>query len=103
MVRRIEKPIIIIAPKGREKETVTRLSRIGYDNIIGYLCCEISEWRKRGFATSSVSCISANSNELLKKKTVFIDVRRKDEYQINHIANSIHIPLKEIYNNTKKL
>jgi len=103
LVRRIEKPIIIITPKGREKETVTRLSRIGYDNIIGYLCCEISEWRKRGFATSSVSCISANSNELLKKKTVFIDVRRKDEYQINHIANSIHIPLKEIYNNTKKL
>ena len=42
----IKKPIILLAPQGREEEAITRLSRVGFDNIKGYLEGGIKSWIK---------------------------------------------------------
>jgi hypothetical protein len=33
----VKQPILIICEEGQEEETVTRLSRVGFDNLIGHL------------------------------------------------------------------
>jgi glyoxylase-like metal-dependent hydrolase (beta-lactamase superfamily II)/rhodanese-related sulfurtransferase len=98
LIKDMNQPIILIAPKGREKEAITRLSRIGYDNVLGYLEDGVYNWKEKGYKTESILCITANSEELLNSDTLFIDVRRDGEYNEDHTVNATHISLQEIYN-----
>ena len=54
-------------PEGREEETVTRLSRVGFDNTLGYLKGGINVWRKDG-KSDSVEEVDANEFEKLIKE-----------------------------------
>ena len=90
-------PILLITPEGREEETITRLSRVGFDNTLGYLEGGINAWIKRGKAIEQIENISAYE---LKKKfengaTIF-DVRKKSEYDTIHIPDVTLVPLDEI-------
>ena len=55
-------------PEGREEETVTRLSRVGFDNTLGYLKGGINVWRKDGKSIDSVEEVDANEFEKLIKE-----------------------------------
>jgi len=55
----LQQPIIFICPEGREEEVVTRLSRVGYDNTLGYLEGGIEAWRNSGRETESIESIPA--------------------------------------------
>src|SRR5690606_23610422 len=44
LITDINQPIVLVTPEGREKETITRLSRVGYDNTLGYLAGGIDSW-----------------------------------------------------------
>jgi len=103
LIKEINQPIILIAPEGREKEAIVRLSRIGYDTILGYLDGELSQWKENAFKTESVPCVTAASQKLLDEEISFIDVRRADEYKENHVSNAIHVSLQEIHEKAKGL
>ncbi len=71
----------------------TYLQRLGYDNIGGYLCPNISAWRNKGRPTDSLFPLTAVSlkQKLDKKELSLIDVREQGEWDRGHIAGAKHI------------
>ena len=101
IIKDIHRPIILIVEKGKEKETITRLARVGCDNCLGYLEGGISTWEKSGNPTSNLESISANNFvETLKlNKINILDVRKESEFETQHIEGSINSPLSRILEN----
>jgi len=97
MIADVKQPILLIAPKGREEETITRLSRVGFDNTLGYLNGGIEAWVKAGKETDNMHSISA---EILKAKisenAPVFDVRKDGEFETAHIPNATHTSLEFI-------
>ena len=91
----VSQPILLITPEGREEETVTRLSRVGFDNTLGYLKGGINVWRKDGKSIDSVEEVDANEFEKLikEKKQLIFDVRKNSEYNSEHVVNAKNTPL----------
>ena len=91
----VEQPILLVAPEGREEETVTRLARVGFDNALGYLNGSFEAWKKAGKATDSVEGIDTTKLKTLSEKenlTVF-DVRKPGEYLSEHLPDAKNTPL----------
>jgi glyoxylase-like metal-dependent hydrolase (beta-lactamase superfamily II)/rhodanese-related sulfurtransferase len=96
----INTSIIIIASEGREKEAVTRLSRVGYDNTIGFLKGGIKAWSEAGEKTENVESISCNTfSQKLKENTNVLDVRKETEHFSEHIdhENVLNFPLGNLF------
>jgi hydroxyacylglutathione hydrolase len=91
----VTQPILFLAPKGREEEVVTRLSRIGFDNVLGYLEGGFKAWKDAGLETDSVSSISADTfaKRYEENKNYVFDVRRHGEFVAEHINLAKHTPL----------
>lgn len=91
----LEQPIIYIADEGREEEIVTRLSRVGYDNTLGYLDGGLEAWKKAGKEIDMVKSIPAKEfAALYQKDTVkVLDVRKPSEYQAEHVDGAENLPL----------
>ena len=91
LITDINQPIIIVTEKGREEEVVTRLSRVGYDNTLGYLEGGMEAWQTAGKEIDQVTSISAeefaqryktNPNLIIK------DVRKQSEFEAEHLENA---------------
>ena len=98
LITDIKQPLILVTPEGREEETIIRLSRVGYDNTLGYLKDGIQSWIDAGLETDTIQRITATELETLMnngKKSV-IDVRKPGEYDSAHIENVPNIPLDYI-------
>jgi len=101
LIENINQPIILIAPEGREEETITRLSRIGYDNVLGYIEGGIRAWNNEGLNVNELLTLNANDIELLDDECSFFDVRKIGEYDENCVKNAEHFPLDHIYLSAK--
>lgn len=100
------KKILLITPEGKEVETLTRLSRVGFDNCLGFLSGGINEWENQGNPIASVETIkSKDFVDILKlNKINILDVRSKSEFDNKHIEGAINFPLNslhEVYNEIK--
>ena len=92
----VKQPILFIAPKGREIETITRLARVGFDNTLGFLSGGISSWKSAGKETDSIQIIEALSlKEKIDFKTTIVDVRKKSEFKSGHIKNSFKYSFRQ--------
>jgi len=91
----VTQPIILVTPEGREEETITRLSRVGFDHTIGYLKGGFNAWKKATKEYDTITSISASQfKSILSSKEVAIyDVRKEGEYTSEHIENAHHTPL----------
>jgi glyoxylase-like metal-dependent hydrolase (beta-lactamase superfamily II)/rhodanese-related sulfurtransferase len=98
LIANVKQPIILVTENGMEEETVTRLSRVGFDTIIGHLEGGFEAWQKAGFETDAVNRISAEqfANEADIKKDKIIDVRKETEYEAEHIEDAYSKPLAYI-------
>ena len=105
LIKDVHRPILLIVEKGMEEEAITRLSRVGCDNCIGYLEGGIKTWEKSGNPTASLESISANEFvETLKlNKINILDVRKVSEFETQHIEGSINCPLGEIQENISEI
>ena len=94
----INTPILLVVPNGREEEVITRLSRVGFDHILGYLKGGIENWTSKEKVTSSIDSSKASVLKDLenKSKHLILDVRSHDEHQNESISGSLNIPLKSI-------
>jgi hydroxyacylglutathione hydrolase len=90
--------ILLVTNSGREDEAIIRLARVGYDFCIGYLEGGIEAWKNAGFETDKIESISATIlAEKYKNKAInILDVRKKSEFESEHIINAINIPLDQI-------
>lgn len=91
----LQQPIVFLAEEGREEEIVTRLSRVGYDNTLGYLKGGITAWNDIGKETDSVTSIPAEDFAELSKgfKLNVLDVRKQSEWEAEHVEGSQNFPL----------
>lgn len=98
MIKDVTQPIIVVADPGREEEVVTRLSRVGFDNVLGYLEGGIETWAKAGKELDKVNRISCEqmAEKINCETDTIIDVRKEGEYQIRHVANAQFKTLSEI-------
>lgn len=96
----VNHPILIIVDEGREEEVVTRLARVGYDNALGYLKGGVKSWLQAGKEIDSIESISAKefAKRFQEQKPIVIDVRKPGEFESEHIADALNIPLDYLNN-----
>ena len=99
----VSKKLILIAPKGREKEAIIRLSRVGFDNVIGYLEGGINSWIKNGGIINKVLNESASKFSTIDNNKDILDVRSKNEHKSESLLNSINIPLIDLSKSIDKV
>ncbi len=95
LVGDVNQPLLIIAPEGREEETITRLSRVGFDQTLGYLKGGFDAWKISGKEYDMISGVTAGDLEKLAKeeKVLVFDVRKENEFISEHIASAQNTPL----------
>ena len=104
LIKDINQKIIIVCPEGREEEVVTRLSRVGYDNAIGYLKGSFLSWEKTGRKTDTIIQETATMLEEKNKKEInILDVRKQTEYNVEHIESAKNKPLDNLFNHYNEL
>lgn len=97
MIVDIKQKILLVTDEGREEETIIRLSRVGYDHAIGYLEGGFDAWKNEARETDTVERLTANQlEEQYASNPIIIDVRKKSEYDAEHVANAKNIPLNEL-------
>ncbi len=94
-----DKPIILITPVGMEKETNIRLSRVGFDKMIGYLDGGFETWKNAGEKIDLI--ISVEADELIMDlphdpNLTVVDVRRETEFADGHLPDALNLPLSDM-------
>ena len=104
LISDVKQPILLVVPEGREEETVTRLSRVGFDNTLGYLKGGFEAWKRASKEYDTVTSIPATSfqriiegDETIENIPIF-DVRKETEFESAHIVNSSNTPLDYLNN-----
>ncbi|WP_108424129.1 MBL fold metallo-hydrolase [Flagellimonas amoyensis] len=94
LIADVKQPILLVTPEGREEETVTRLSRVGFDHTLGYLKGGISAWKEAGKEIDTVDSLNAGQLKTLMEKGVPVyDVRKESEYIAEHVEDAHLTPL----------
>lgn len=98
LIKDVKQPILLITELGKEEEAVTRLSRVGFDNVLGHLKGSFDAWKQAGKETDSVNRITAAqfAKEVDVKKDTVVDVRRESEYRAEHVDEAYNKPLDQI-------
>jgi len=105
MITDIKQEILLVTDEGKEEEGLIRLSRVGYDHAIGYLKGGFNTWKKAGKETDMVNRITAKELEATYKHSdvLLVDVRKKSEYDSEHVIDAVNIPLNQINNHLAEL
>lgn len=105
MIPDIKQEILLITDEGREEEVITRLARVGYDFTIGYLKGGFHSWQKSGKETDSILSITAQelAAETKKGTVSLVDVRKKSEFESEHMIDAENLPLDFINDSMSKI
>ena len=100
IIEDVNQKIIIISPKGKEQEAISRLARVGFDNVVGFLDGGFDRWVKSSGEIKKIECISAKEfvNQSKSLRRNIYDVRGVDEFKIGNFPGAKNIPLKKIDN-----
>lgn len=100
----IKQQILIVSDEGREEEIVTRLARVGYDNAIGFLKGGFEAWKTAGKETDSIKSVSVDEfASVIENGANVLDVRKKSEYDSEHIVSAENAPLDFINDNMSQI
>ncbi|MGJ8745542.1 MBL fold metallo-hydrolase [Polaribacter sp.] len=103
LIKDIKQPILLVTPSGREEDTITRLSRVGFDNVLGYLDGSFEAWKKAGKEIDTLSSVSADVLEAkIDENAPVFDVRKPGEYESEHIKVAITTPLDSLNDHISK-
>ncbi|HUH73172.1 MAG TPA: MBL fold metallo-hydrolase [Chitinophagales bacterium] len=94
----VKQPILLVTEVGREEEVVTRLSRVGFDNVLGYLEGGFDSWKAAGKEIDTVKRISSEefASQVKIGESMVIDVRKESEYEAEHVEEAYSKPLAYI-------
>ncbi len=98
LIADIKQPILLVTPEGKEEETITRLSRVGFDGTIGYLAGSFESWLKAKKEFDTITSLSAEVtiDSINKDEMPVFDVRKEGEFQSEHLMNANHAPLSTL-------
>ncbi len=104
LITDIKQPILLIAEPNTEDEAVTRLARVGYDNVVGYLKDGFQNWVDAEKDFDEIVSVSPEEFVELVDETELkvLDVRKPGEYETSHVEDSISAPL-DFINESMKL
>ena len=91
----IKQEILVVADPGMEEEVLTRLSRVGYDNCIGFLDGGFDAWKSSEKKIDTLPQVTAKELKDISDATV-VDVRKSGEFLSEHIIDAIHVELDSI-------
>lgn len=105
LITDLKQPLILVVPEGQSEEAVTRLSRVGYDNTLGYLEGGITAWKAAGKEVSTLESISAEAfaNKAKSENLNILDVRKDGEYEASHLEDVQHFALDFINENMNQI
>ncbi|MBO6496356.1 MAG: MBL fold metallo-hydrolase [Roseivirga sp.] len=104
LITDLNTPIVFLAEEGKEEEVVVRLSRVGYDNALGFLKGGIKAWRNAGEEVQRVEQVSAEEFvSIFENGANLLDVRKESEFESQHIKGATNFPLDFINTNLKNL
>ena len=94
----ISTPLVLVALTGKEKESIMRLARVGFDNVKGFLNGGFVSWVEKNKPVEIIQSVDPQKfYELLDDNNKeILDVRRSGEFETSHVKNSMHIPLAEL-------
>ena len=94
LIKDTNQPILLVAPEGREEDTITRLSRVGFDNVLGYLEGSFDAWQKAGKEIDTLTSVSVDFlEEKIKENALVFDARKPGEFASEHVEIAVNTPL----------
>ncbi len=98
LIADVKQPLLLVTPVGTEEETVTRLSRVGFDQTIGYLDGGFDAWKSAGMDTEAIGSIEASVLKVRSESEniPIFDVRRKNEFDTEYIMAASNTPLDSL-------
>lgn len=100
LIRDVKQPLLLVTPEGEEEETIIRLSRVGFDHVLGYLEGGFKVWKQAGKAIDRVTSISVETFEDVKQayktRGFIFDVRNESEFSVEHLRDAINTPLSQL-------
>lgn len=97
MIVDVHQPILLVSDPGTEEEVITRLSRVGFDHVLGYLEGGFESWKNSGKEIDTIHRISAQDFAAkFSDDSKVIDVRKESEYDAEHVKNAYRRPLEDI-------
>lgn len=97
MIVDVKQPILLVSDLGTEEEVITRLSRVGFDHVIGFLEGGFKSWENSGREIDTVKRITAEEfADQYKENSIVIDVRKESEYEAEHVNDAYRRPLADI-------
>lgn len=94
-----DQTLMLVCEAGREHEVITRLTRVGYDRVLGYLEGGMDAWNAASFATDTVHRITASelSDRLQKNPALnIVDARKEGEWTAQNLAQAKNIALDDL-------
>ena len=94
-----DKELILVCEAGTEKEAVTRLARVGFSKVIGFLKGGIDAWKAAGETLDLIIDVEADELAMdipFDPNLVVLDVRRTTEFADGHVKNAINLPLNDM-------
>jgi len=101
LIKDLKQEILLITDEGREEEVITRLSRVGFDNTLGYLEGGFDAWKKGKMEIDVIESVTVNEllNRVIPGNVEILDVRKSSEYDSEHIVVAENVPLDYINEN----
>ena len=98
MIVNVKQPILLVTDLGKEEESITRLSRVGFDGVIGHLKGGFQSWIDAKKEIDQVNRISAESfaEQVNINEDTIVDVRKETEFATNHVENALNKPLADL-------
>lgn len=98
MIVDVAQPILLVCEANQVEEAVTRLSRVGFDNVLGHLEGGIDAWQAAGKEVDAIDSVSAAefADRLKKGRAHIIDVRKPGEFASEHVLDAESIPLANL-------
>ena len=95
VIKEIDTKILLISEKDKEQEAIIRLSRVGFDNCLGFLDGGFDVWKNSDNQFDSVDSISAKDLNKIISSISLIDVRKNGERNNGYLNESVNIPLDD--------
>ncbi len=94
-----DQAILLVCEPGTEKESIVRLARVGFENIIGHLAGGFNTWATAGETIDLIIDVEADELAMdipFDPNMVIVDVRKTSEFDKGHIKEALTIPLDEL-------
>ena len=91
--------LVLVTPPGKERETITRLARVGIEQVTGYLKGGIEAWKNAGEKLDMIIDIEADELAMdmpYDNRLEVLDVRKEGEYEAGHVKGATNLPLSQM-------